>query len=169
MKRTLHIIFAASLLFTSCDLILKPREKDSEVDVTDKKVVLGNDKDEKGCVTSAGYMWSEIRKNCIRVFEEGYRLAPFKNETEVAEEDNEQATLNAYVIFSEDKDKAELFLPTSTKSVILERESEGKPYVNGEWMLEAWKGYVLKKGTEIQFVSAIAEEKKFVGSDKVEQ
>ena len=157
------------MLFASCDLILKPRDNEGEVDVTDKKVVLGTDKDEKGCVTSAGYMWSEIRKNCIRVFEEGYRLAPYEKEADSSEADQEQTMLNAYVIFSDDNSKAELFLPTSSKSIVLEREAEGKPYVKGEWMLEAWKGYVLKKGTEIQFVSAVAHEKKFVGSDKVEQ
>lgn len=33
MKRMLLVIFAASMLFASCDLILKPREKESEVDV----------------------------------------------------------------------------------------------------------------------------------------
>ncbi|WP_313806380.1 hypothetical protein [Flavobacterium sp.] len=169
MKRNLFIVVIIPFLLASCDLILKPRDKDNEVDLGDKKVVLGTDKDEKGCVTSAGYMWSEIKNGCIRVFEEGYRLAPYKNEAEATEEDNEQATLNAYIIFNEEQDKAELFLPTSSKSIILKRESEGKPYVNNDWMLESWKGYVLKKGTEIQYVSAIAQEKKFVGSDKVEQ
>ena len=157
------------MLFASCDLILKPRDKESEVDVTDKKVVLGTDKDEKGCVKSAGYMWSEIRKNCIRVFEEGYRLEPYASDSLSVEEDGEQATLNAYVIFSEDQKKAELFLPTSSKSIILDRKNEGNPYVKDEWMLEARKKYILKKGTEIQFVSAVAHEKKFVGSDKAEQ
>ncbi len=157
------------MLFASCDLILKPREKEGEVDVTDKKVVLGTDKDEKGCVTSAGYMWSEIRKNCIRVFEEGYRLEPYVSDSLSVEEDGEQATLNAYVIFSEDQSKAELFLPTSSKSIILDRKNEGKPYMKEEWTLEARKKYILKKGTEIQFVSAVAHEKKFVGSDKAEQ
>jgi hypothetical protein len=157
------------MLFASCDLILKPREKDNEVDVTEKKVVLGTDKDDKGCVTSAGYMWSEIRKNCIRVFEEGYRLEPYISDTLTVAEDGEQATLNAYVIFSEDQNQAELFLPTSSKSIILNRKSEGSPYANGEWMLEAWKGYVLKKGAVIQYVSAVPHVKKFVGSDKVEQ
>lgn len=169
MKRTLHIIFAVSMLFASCDLILKPRDKENEVDVNDKKVVLGTDKDEKGCVTSAGYRWSEIRKNCIRVFEEGYRLAPFKNPETVNEEDSEQATLNAYVIFSEDKDSAEVFVPNSSKSIVLTDGNSGKIFDNGEWKLEINKSYVLKKGTEIQYVSAIAEEKKFVGSDKIEQ
>ncbi|MGX7668577.1 hypothetical protein [Flavobacterium pedocola] len=169
MRRTLHIVFALSLLLASCDLILKDHSNDDTGKSNDEKVVLGADKDEKGCVTSAGYMWSDLRKNCIRVFEEGYRLAPYKDQAEAEEEDNEQATLNAYVIFNEEKDKAELFLPNNKKSVLLERESEGKPYVSGEWMLETWKGYVLKQRNQIQYVSAVAELKKFVGSDKAEQ
>jgi hypothetical protein len=32
-------------------------------------------------------------------------------------------------------------------------------------MLEAWKGYVLKKGNKIQYVSAVAKERKIIGSD----
>ncbi|MCG2611866.1 hypothetical protein LZZ90_10150 [Flavobacterium sp. SM15] len=158
-------IAAAAFLFTSCDFILKDHSKDDEVIMKQNTVVVGNDKDDKGCVTSAGYMWSEVRKGCIRVFEEGYRLAPYKDQAEASEEDNEQATLNAYIVFSNDKNVAELFLPNETKSVLLQREAEGKPYLHEDWMLESWKGYVLKKSGKIQYVSAIAKEKKFTGSD----
>ncbi|MEW5675926.1 hypothetical protein ABGT15_06395 [Flavobacterium enshiense] len=167
MKKTLFIVFTLSFLLTSCDFMLKDHSKEDVTNSGDDKVVLGADKDENGCVASAGYMWSELRKNCIRVFEEGYRLAPFNNQAEANEEDNEQETLNAYVIFNEDKDTAELFLPNEKESVLL--ENEGTTYGKGEWKLETSKGYVLKKGNEIQYVSAIAQEKKFVGSDQAEQ
>jgi len=33
--------------------------------------VLGGDKDEYGCIGSAGYSWCEIKKKCIRSWEEG--------------------------------------------------------------------------------------------------
>lgn len=164
MKTAFYIIISAFLL-CSCDTIFKDHSQDNEVTVEQKPVILGTDKDDKGCVTSAGYMWSQTRKSCIRVFEEGYRLAPYKNQEEAEEEDNEQATLNAYVVFGQDKSVAELFLPNSTRSVLLKRESESKPYVDGDWILEAWKGYVLKKGGEIQYTSAITVEKKITGSD----
>ncbi|CAM3557549.1 hypothetical protein FSS13T_07350 [Flavobacterium saliperosum S13] len=164
MKIIVHSILAV-LLLTSCDFILKDHSTDDAVVVDQKPVVLGNDKDDKGCVASAGYMWSETRKGCIRVFEEGFRLTPYRSQADSVDVDGELVTLNAYVVFSEDKAVAELFLPNAKKSLLLKRESEGKPYVQSDWMLEAWKGYVLKKGNQIEFVSAVAVEKKIIGSD----
>ncbi|ESU25109.1 hypothetical protein FEDK69T_00750 [Flavobacterium enshiense DK69] len=153
------------MLFTSCDLILKDHSKDDEILVEPKPVVLGTDKDEKGCVTSAGYVWSQTKNNCIRVFEEGFRLTPYHSSADTIDVDGEQATLNAYVIFNEEKSIAELFLPDSKKSILLQRENEGEPYVKDDWKLEAQKGYVLKKGSQIEYVSAMAIEKKITGSD----
>ena len=164
MKTILHSILAV-LLLTSCDFIFKDHSTEPVDSADQKPVVLGNDRDDKGCVASAGYMWSETRKGCIRVFEEGFRLMPYKNEADSIDVDGEQATLNAYVVFSEDKAVAELFLPNAKKSMLLKRENEGKPYVQADWMLEAWKGYVLKKGSQIEYVSAVAVEKKITGSD----
>ena len=39
--------------------------------------LVGADRDEHGCIGSAGYTWSEVRKDCIRLFEDGlqFRLA----------------------------------------------------------------------------------------------
>ncbi|ESU28445.1 hypothetical protein FLJC2902T_18080 [Flavobacterium limnosediminis JC2902] len=164
MKSVLSIILTA-LLLTSCDFIFKDHSKDDEIVLEQKPVVLGTDKDEKGCVTSAGYMWSQTKNRCIRVFEEGFRLTPYNTVSDSTEVDEEQATLNAYVVFNEDKSIAELFLPDAKNSLLLKRESEGKPYVKADWMLEAWKGYVLKKGNQVQYVSAVAVEKKITGSD----
>ncbi len=153
------------MLFTSCDLILKDHSKDGEILLEPKPVVLGTDKDEKGCVTSAGYVWSQTKNGCIRVFEEGFRLTPYHSSADTIDVDGEQATLNAYVIFNEEKSVAELFLPDSKKSILLQRENEADPYVKDDWKLEAQKGYVLKKGNQIEYVSAAAIEKKITGSD----
>ena len=116
MKSALSIILATVLL-TSCDFIFKDHSKDDEVVLEQKPVVLGTDRDEKGCVTSAGYMWSQTKNGCIRVFEEGFRLTPYKSEADTIDVDSEQATLNAYVIFSKDKTIAELFLPDAKSSL----------------------------------------------------
>ena len=32
---------------------------------------LGGDRDEHGCIGSAGYVWCEVQKDCIRLFEKG--------------------------------------------------------------------------------------------------
>lgn len=97
----------------------------------------GGDTDEHGCKSSAGYQWSVIKNNCIRVFDEGIKLNPL--------EATVNKTSSAYIIFSNDNNKIELFLPSEKTSVILERKGEGQPWHKDDWELIPWKGYVLKK------------------------
>ena len=33
-------------------------------------MIVGNDKDEHGCIGSAGYVWSEDAQQCVRPWEE---------------------------------------------------------------------------------------------------
>jgi len=70
---------------------------------------LGSDKDEHGCINSAGYTWSIIKQECIRVWETGNRLNPI----------DEKETTSAFVVFNADKSKLELFLPNAKSTVIL--------------------------------------------------
>jgi len=37
---------------------------------TEDKPMVGNDRDEHGCIGSAGYVWCESKRKCIRLFEE---------------------------------------------------------------------------------------------------
>lgn len=84
-------------LLASCG---SSREKQGQVaDKDDKEVIVGNDKDEHGCIASAGYTWSEVQKDCIRLWEKGVRL------TSVADA---QKTL--FLVFSPDSTRVELFL-----------------------------------------------------------
>lgn len=101
-------------------------------------VVVGGDSDVHGCKASAGYTWSTLKKECIRIFE-GTKLSHY--------DDGKTYTTASYVIF--DGDKAELFLDTQKESIILERKSEGDSWVNGDLQLIPWKGYVLKKAGKI--------------------
>lgn len=105
-----------------------------------KEAVVGADADSHGCKASAGYTWSTLRKECIRIFE-GTKLSHY--------DDGKTYTTASYVIF--DGDKAELFLDTQKESIILERKSEGDSWVNGDWQLIPWKGYVLKKDGKILY------------------
>jgi hypothetical protein len=100
MKKLL-LLPALLLLFTSCDFMLKEREDDEVEAKADKNVVLGHDKDDKGCVTSAGYKWSVLRKECIRVFEEGYRL----NSADSLKA--EDIAASAFVVFDKNEEQAE--------------------------------------------------------------
>ncbi|MCV2487088.1 hypothetical protein OD917_19305 [Flavobacterium sp. SH_e] len=106
-----------------------------------KETVVGADVDSHGCKASAGYTWSALKKDCIRIFENSTKL----NHAE----DGKTYSTVSYVIF--DGNKAELFLDTQKESIILERKSEGDSWVNGDWQLIPWKGYVLKKAGKILY------------------
>jgi hypothetical protein len=120
----------------------EPKKDGVEVNLKDtvKEVKVGADADELGCKASAGYTWSSLKKECIRIFE-GTKLSHY--------DDGKTYTTASYVIF--EGNKAELFLDTQKESIILERKSEGDSWINGDWKLIPWKGYVLKKGEKILY------------------
>lgn len=161
MKK-LFLLAATVSLFSSCDFMMKERKADDIEVKAEKRVVLGNDKDDKGCVISAGYRWSLIRKECLRVFEEGYRL------NTIAELKKEDAAKSAFVIFEDDGNRAELFLPDTQKSIMLERESKKLPYKNGTYTLRLDKNYTLTKNGEAVYAGADIEENQIIGSDQPE-
>ena len=57
---------------------------------------------------------------------------------------------SAYVVFSEDITKAEVFLPSNNEGIILEKSNEGN-WSNNEYKLISWKGYVLQKDGKAVF------------------
>lgn len=75
------------------------------------RTLIGGDKNEHGCIGSAGYTWSEVRKECIRLFESGIRVKSIKDDQ------------SAFIVFSKDSTLAELFLPSGVKAEILERRT----------------------------------------------
>ncbi|PZR22978.1 MAG: hypothetical protein DI539_04145 [Flavobacterium psychrophilum] len=161
MKKLIMLSAMAFILF-SCDGILKDRSNDGTDAISDKKVVLGTDKDEHGCVHSAGYRWSKLKEECIRVFEEGYRL------NLIDELKGESMNKSAFVVFEEDGDRAELFLPDNDEAIMLERAKEGTPYVGSDWSLELQKKYSLKKNGRLLYAGAEILEGQITGDDKAE-
>ncbi|WP_276974672.1 hypothetical protein [Flavobacterium filum] len=122
------------------------------------------DKDKDGCLASAGYVWSTLNKECIKLYESTITLYPQSNLN------NEDETKNAYLIFGENGgNEAELYLPSQEKSIILVRQTEGQPWVFNEWQLIPWKGFQLKKGDEILFSGDGEIGPKVTGSDKIEE
>lgn len=77
----------------------------------------GSDRDEKGCITSAGYRWSVMKDTCIRIFESGIKMLP--------KDPALDQTTAAYIVFSKDRVRVEIFLPTQKKAVIIRRKEEG--------------------------------------------
>lgn len=88
------------------------REKNAAAE-TEKTEIVGDDKDEHGCIASAGYTWSEVQKDCIRLWEKGVRLASV---------DDAENTL--FIVFSPDSTQVELFFSKEdAPNEILDRRS----------------------------------------------
>ncbi len=70
----------------------------------------GSDRDKHGCIGSAGYIWSEVQQDCIRLFEKGIRLKSSNNSSH-----------DAFIVFSSDSAKAEIFFPDNKSNEILKK------------------------------------------------
>lgn len=109
-----------------------------------KAPVLGGDRDVHGCIGSAGYTYSQIRNNCVRVFDQKIKLKEVGS-------DKSYTTMTA-VIFSKDMKRAEVFIPEgAAKSIILEKEGK-KSWKSGSHIKETYElvpykkaGYQIKK------------------------
>jgi hypothetical protein len=75
-----------------------------------KAPVLGGDRDVHGCKGSAGYTYSQIRNNCVRVFEQKIKLKEVSS-------DKSYTSMTA-VIFSKDMKRAEVFIPDGMAKVL---------------------------------------------------
>jgi hypothetical protein len=162
MKKISLLLFTALILF-SCKWTDQagPESEGGNPSLASKDTTVVNDKDEHGCLATAGYIWSRMNKECVKGYT-GIQLNP------ADKPENEDETLSAFVLFSEDLNKAEVFLPNDTNSIVLTRLAEGKPWVFEDWQLVPWKGYVLKKGADIKFSGDGQMGKKVTGTDTEE-
>ncbi len=94
----------------------------------------GADKDAHGCIASAGYTYSQLKKECIRTFEQKIQLK------EIVTKGNYTAT----VLFNKNQSKAEIFLKDEKTSIILKRTAKGI-WKNAAYTLTQDKGFVLSK------------------------
>lgn len=124
MKKSLFTLcLIASLLAVGC------KEKP-------KTALVGSDRDEHGCIGSAGYLWSQALERCIRPFEDGIKLLPTEKQ------EGQSAVYAAYAVFPADSLHAELFLPKDG-NVLLDRR--GLPSGGYTWNLEDDDTYNLRK------------------------
>jgi hypothetical protein len=124
----ISILFLSLLLLAACSNSTK---KTNGATAKDEPQMVGSDRDDHGCIGSAGYQWSVLKNECVRLFEVGTRLDP--------KGDGMDMTLSAFVVFKAPGDdaQAEIFVPGQAASILLSKSGTG-----------AWKGkaYSLKLG-----------------------
>ena len=132
MKKAV-ILSGIVLSMLSCNSPKKGEVKEEKVNTEEtQEPLVGADRDEHGCITSAGFSWSELQQTCVQLWEAGVRLNP----VEVKEED---AVISAFVLFNKDESKAEIVLPNKEGSVILDKKAENL-YEKGEDLYDNKEG-----------------------------
>ncbi len=102
---------------------------------TDRPARVGSDRDAHGCIGSAGYTYSPMRHQCVRIWEEGVAL--------LSVEEKGPYTSAVFVLDSDKHDRKELFLDMGKSPVMLTSKKADVP----TWQDSAnkWK---LTQGTE---------------------
>lgn len=143
--RFLVLFLAMFFLNTGCkNLLGETNEKTEPLPEYTDDVVIGGDKDENGCLTAAGYTWSKVNQECVRIFELGIQLLPVNKK-------DSDAVFAAYVMFSNSGDVAEVFLPNTNSSILF------KATDNANWSYEDWilqlqdNRYLLIQNNKLQY------------------
>lgn len=109
------------------------------------QVNVGGDSDKHGCKGSAGYTWSELKKECIQ---------PFTLDIKLSSVDTSRSySTFAALIFSKDRKMVEVIM--EQPSVILKRTGKKGNYTwkKDEWTLRQKNGYgyEIKKGNKLMY------------------
>lgn len=116
-------VVCTAFMLASCNNAT-PKKAEKPVDTPP---MVGSDKDAHGCIGSAGYTWSALRNECIRLFESGIRLDP---QAAIADK-----TVSTFVVFkspSEDV-KAEVYLPGEGAPRMYVKQANNKAGDTGTW------------------------------------
>ena len=146
MKKYVYLFCASVLLVCACSEG-NPSTSSSENAATAAKndtTSVGGDRDEHGCIPSAGYVWSAVHGKCIRTFESGVKLLPAEMPTDGS------AVFAAYAVFSEDSLRAELFLP-ERGGIVLDRRT--LPSGGYAWNIEDDDTYNLRRDVSGEWIA----------------
>lgn len=102
MKKQFTILLF-SLAFCTCLLTI------GSCSPSPLRKLVGNDRDDHGCLRSAGYQWSYALNDCVRIWEKGERFEANQN--------------NVFLIFSSDSLFAEIFAEDG-KHIICKRKKK---------------------------------------------
>lgn len=108
MKK-LILLFVACILLGALVIVFVPFYPSETA-----QPAVGADRDTHGCIASAGYTYSVVRAECIRVWEAGTELLP----TLPAD----GPVLAAYVVQSENGQEAEVFMPGTKQGLLMSRD-----------------------------------------------
>ena len=132
MKKAV-VLSGIVLSMLSCNSPKKEEVKEEKVNTEEiQEPLVGADRDEHGCITSAGFSWSELQQTCVQLWEAGVRLNP-------VEVKGDDSVISAFVLFNKDESKAEIILPNKEGSVILDKKSENL-YEKGEYLYDDKEG-----------------------------
>ena len=132
MKVVSMCLICAGALLTGCGNGGKKEAETSER--KEKEAVVGSDKDEHGCIASAGYTWSEVQKDCIHLWEKGVRMNAV-----------DDAGKTLFLVFSPDSTQVELFFSEEgVSNEILDRRGRLPVDMPGMWKMMIRKTYVWK-------------------------
>ena len=132
MKKVV-VLSGIVLSMLSCNSPKKEEVKEEKVNTEEtQEPLVGADRDEHGCITSAGFSWSELQQTCVQLWEAGVRLNP-------VEVKGDDSVISAFVLFNKDESKAEIVLPNKEGSVILDKKAENL-YEKGEYLYDNKEG-----------------------------
>lgn len=162
MKKIFLFVFMF-LSFVSCDFVLKHKTSDVAIKDTLPELGIAIEKDTNGCVKEAGYKWSKIKNECIRIVDEGYRINPINDLS------NLESSKSGYVLVSKDGLTAEIFLQELPQSIYLSKTENDQVFKDKTYALFVNEGYSLYKSDSLIYKAAKTVIKPVVSSDVEEQ
>lgn len=139
MKKYFSILILTYLIM-ACGTNNNQNQDSLKIESVQSPPMVGNDADEHGCKASAGYKWSVLRNECIRIFEAGVRLEPVNKDLE--------QSLSAFVVVKTDSSdqQIELFVPYDEQTIIVKKEA-----------IDKWSNdkYILTKAKEIYIIEDV--------------
>lgn len=146
MKKYIYLFCASVFMACACSEgnTSASSEGNGESSAQNYTLPVGGDRDEHGCIGSAGYVWSSVQEKCIRVFESGVELSPTEMPTDGS------AVFAAYVVFSQDSLRAELFLP-ERGGIILDRRT--LPSGGYAWNIEDDDTYNVRRDASGEWIA----------------
>ncbi len=116
MKKIVLLALLGNLILLAGCTSKNSKSGTAAADTTATAQMVGNDRDDHDCIGSAGYLWSEVLSECVRIFERGVQLS---SATDPA------ATQACFVLFSADSLRAEAFIPQEAMPTLLDKKGDG--------------------------------------------